>query len=254
MGIRILPIPCLSDNYAYLVAEEGRGEAIVVDASEAAPVLSALERERLRLAGVLSTHHHHDHVGGNEELAARFPGLPIYAHESDRGRVPGQTEAVREGVAFSIAGLSFSPLHVPGHTLGAVAYCVDGAVFTGDTLFLAGCGRLFEGTPEMMHASLTKKLAVLPPETRLYCGHEYTVSNLRFAAHVEPDNAAVAARLEAARAARERGEPTVPGTIADELATNPFLRCGTGAVRARFPGATEVEVFAAVRKAKDGFR
>jgi hydroxyacylglutathione hydrolase len=127
-------------------------------------------------------------------------------------------------------------------------------VFTGDTLFVAGCGRLFEGTPEMMHRSLSGKLARLPLETRVYCGHEYTVANLRFAAHAEPDNRAVSAKLERARAMRERGEPTVPSTIGEELETNPFLRASEPTLAARFPGASEVEVFAAVRKAKDAFR
>jgi len=203
---------------------------------------------------ILNTHHHHDHVGGNEGLLRRFGALPVYAHVSDRGRVPEQTAAVEEGVPFEVAGLSFRPLHVPGHTTGAVAYCVEDAVFTGDTLFVAGCGRLFEGTPAMMHASLGDKLGRLPPGTRVYCGHEYTVSNLRFAVHAEPDNRAAAAKLESAKAARERGEPTVPSTIGEERETNPFLRCDLPSLRERFPGPTAVDTFAAVREAKDTFR
>jgi hydroxyacylglutathione hydrolase len=252
--MRVIPVPCLSDNYAYLVTADGSDEALVIDPSEAEPVIAALEREGLRLVAIVNTHHHHDHVGGNEGLRARFGPLPVYAHASDEGRVPAQTDHVEEGRRLRIAGLDLDPLHVPGHTTGAVAYHVDGGVFTGDTLFVAGCGRLFEGTPEMMHRSLCEKLARLPPETRVYCGHEYTVANLRFAAHAEPDNGAVAAKLERARAARERGEPTVPSTIGEELATNPFLRVAEPALAARFPGANDVEVFAAVRKAKDGFR
>ena len=149
---------------------------------------------------------------------------------------------------------SSRPLHVPGHTTGAVSYCIEDAVFTGDTLFVAGCGRLFEGTPEMMHTSLSGKLARLPEATRVYCGHEYTASNLRFAVHAEPDNEAAHAKLKSALAQREQGEPTVPSTIGSELAVNPFLRCDVPAIRARFPGETPVEVFAAVRRAKDSFR
>ncbi len=253
-GMRVIPVPCLSDNYAYLVAADGSAEAFVIDPSEAEPVIAALEREKLRLVAIVNTHHHHDHVGGNEGLRARFGALPVYAHASDEGRVPAQTDHVEEGRRFEVAGLTLDPLHVPGHTTGAVAYVVEGAVFTGDTLFVAGCGRLFEGTPAMMHRSLSEKLGRLPPATRVYCGHEYTVSNLRFAVHVEPDNRAAADKLAAAQAARGRGEPTVPSTIGEELLTNPFMRCDAPAVAARFPGASVVDVFAAVRSAKDTFR
>ncbi|WP_437936801.1 hydroxyacylglutathione hydrolase [Sorangium sp. So ce341] len=251
--MRILPVPCLSDNYAYLAAADGRREAIVIDPSEADPVVAALERAQLRLVAIINTHHHHDHVGGNEALRQRYGDLPVYAHASDVGRVPAQTERVEEGKPVEVAGLTFRPLHVPGHTMGAVSYCVEDAVFTGDTLFIGGCGRMFEGTPEVMHASLSK-LAALPVHTRVFCGHEYTVNNLRFAETVEPENEAVRRKLAAARAARERGEPTVGSTIAEELATNPFLRCGEASVRARFPGPTLPDVFAAVRRAKDDYR
>jgi hydroxyacylglutathione hydrolase len=251
--MRVLPVPCLSDNYAYLVHADGAKEAFVVDPSEAGPVIEAIEREGLRLVAIVNTHHHPDHVGGNEDLRARYGALPVYAHTTDAGRVPGQTELIEEGRPLRVAGLELRSLHVPGHTTGAVAYVVEDAVFTGDTLFIAGCGRLFEGTPKMMVTSLAK-LAALPPETRVFCGHEYTVSNLRFARTVEPDNEAISRRLEAAQAARGRGEPTVGSTIAEELATNPFLRCAEPAVVARFPGSSLPEVFAAVRSAKDAFR
>ncbi len=252
--MRVLPIPCLSDNYAYLVHAEGSDEAIVIDPSEAEPVIAALEREGKKLVAIVNTHHHWDHVSGNEALRVRYGDLPVYAHASDVGRVPAQSERVEEGKAFRVAGLELRPLHVPGHTLGAVAYCIEDAVFTGDTLFVAGCGRLFEGTPAMMYASLSGKLGRLPPETRVYCGHEYTLANLRFALHAEPDNAAVADKLERAKKARERGEPTVPSTIGEELATNPFLRCDEDSLRAHFPGSSGAEVLAAVRSAKDSFR
>lgn len=263
--MRVLTIPCLTDNYAYLVHKDGQKDAFVIDPSESAPVIAAVDREGLRLIAIVNTHHHWDHVGGNEELRKRYGDLPVYAHVSDVGRVPMQTERVEEGRSLQIAGLELRPLHVPGHTLGAVSYCVEDVVFTGDTLFIAGCGRLFEGTPEGMVASLSK-LAALPPETRVFCGHEYTVSNLRFAQTVEPENEAIARKLEAARAARERGEATVGSSMGDERATNPFLRCAEPAVQARFnfgrgsasavpsPGASLADVFAAVRRAKDTFR
>src|SRR5262245_19095208 len=251
--MRVLSVPCLSDNYAYLVTAGG-ADTVVVDPSEAEPVIAALAREGLRLVAILNTHHHWDHVGGNEGLLERFGKMPVFAHESDQGRVPAQTELVAEGKRVDVAGLSFEPLHVPGHTTGAVSYFGHGAVFTGDTLFVAGCGRLFEGTPSMMFTSLCEKLAKLPPETRVYCGHEYTAGNLRFALHVEPENAAAKEKLARVLAMRERGEPTVPSTMGDELATNPFLRVGEASVRERFPGETGADVLGAVRKAKDGFR
>ena len=252
--MRVFTVPCLSDNDAYLVTADGSADAFVVDPSEAAPVIAAVEQHGLRLVAIVNTHHHHDHVGGNEELRARYGALPVFAHASDQGRVPAQTDRVEEGAPFRVAGLELRALHVPGHTLGAVAYVVEDAVFTGDTLFVAGCGRLFEGTPLQMYESLSGKLARLPAATRVYCGHEYTVSNLRFAVHAEPDNRAAKARLDAAKATRDRGEPTVPSTMGEELATNPFLRCAEPALAARFPGATPADVLGAVRKAKDGFR
>ncbi len=254
--MRVVPVACLSDNYAYLVSEEGRREAVVVDPSEAPPVLAALAREGLDLVAILNTHHHWDHVGANEALRDRFGGLSIYGHASDlgQGRIPAQTVGVEEGKPFEVAGMTFRVLHVPGHTLDAVAYVVKDAVFTGDTLFVAGCGRLFEGTPAMMYASLCEKLGHLPGETRIFCGHEYTVNNLRFAAFVEPDNEDVKRALAAAQDTRTRGEPTVPSTMAEELRTNPFLRVDEPSVRARYAGTNGAEVLGRVRAAKDSFR
>jgi hydroxyacylglutathione hydrolase len=252
--MRVVTVPCLSDNYAYLLIADGSSRAVVVDPSEAAPVIAAIEREQLELVAILNTHHHWDHVGGNVELRKRYGQLPVYAHASDRGRVPEQTDAVEEGVPFSVAGLDFTALHVPGHTLGAVSYVTEGAVFTGDTLFVAGCGRLFEGTAEQMYVSLVEKLGKLPAETRVYCGHEYTVANLRFAAFAEPDNDAARAKLEQARSTRARNEPTVPSTIGDELAVNPFMRSNQPSLQRRFAGNSPAEVLGAVRKAKDTFK
>jgi hydroxyacylglutathione hydrolase len=263
----VTPVPCLRDNYAYLVRADGSDTALVVDPSEAEPVLRALEEQGLTLGGILNTHHHADHVGGNEELARRAGAgrsggaktpIPIFGHASDRGRIPGQTELVEHGQEIEVAGLRARILHIPGHTRGAVAYVFDGAVFTGDTLFAAGCGRLFEGTPADMYESLNVKLAALPDDTRVYCGHEYTANNLRFAATVEPGNEAVRVKATRVAAQRERGEPTVPSTIGEERLTNPFMRCGAPdilrSVSPSLAGDTSpVAVLAAVRAAKDKF-
>jgi len=252
----ITPIACLEDNYAYLL-DDGSGELAIVDVSEVGPVREALARKKGKLSAVFSTHHHHDHVGGNQEIASEHPGLRVFGYESDRGRIPAQTEFLKDGQTFTWGKSEVRALHIPGHTTGAVAYVLGGAVFTGDTLFLAGCGRLFEGTPAMMHHSLNDVLVPLGPSVRVFCGHVYTVSNLQFAASVEPDNLEVKQRLEKSRSARSRGEPTVGSLLAEELTTNPFLRCKNAAIRATMKlgdAASDVEVFAALRKAKDTFR
>jgi hydroxyacylglutathione hydrolase len=257
--VQVTIIPCLSDNYAYLLTAEGSRDAVVVDPSEAAPVQKELDRQGLRLVGILCTHHHADHVGGNSELVARYPGIPVYGYQSDRGRIPEQTVFLKHEEKLSIAGLDFQALHIPGHTLGAVAYVGHGAAFTGDTLFAAGCGRLFEGTPAMMYESLNVKLAKLSDETRVYCGHEYTASNLKFAAHVEPGNEAVKAKAARVAQLRAAGQPTVPSTIADERATNPFMRCDSPEIIASVQGRLDADrspqaVLGAVRAEKDAFR
>jgi len=225
--MRIEIVPYLKDNYGYLVVCDKTNACAIVDAGEAAPILAAVAKSGLSPSVIWSTHHHPDHTGANEEVAEALKIKEIVAHTSDRGRVPGQTRELRDGEEFSFGSLAIRALHVPGHTMGAVAYFVsdgvDRAVFTGDTLFVAGCGRLFEGTPDDMFTSM-RELAELPGDTRVYCGHEYTEANLRFAANVEPDNAAVSAAIALAKTKRAGGAPTVPSTIADELATNPFMR------------------------------
>jgi hydroxyacylglutathione hydrolase len=250
----------LTDNYAYLVICEKTGEAAVVDASESEPVLLAAKKEGVKLVSIWSTHHHLDHVGGNAAVVGAGGIRQVAAHQSDRGRVPEQTRFVETGDVVEVGSLRARVTHIPGHTLGAVAYYVeDGqerAVFTGDTLFLAGCGRLFEGTPAQMHASLSA-LAALPPDTQIFCGHEYTAANLRFAAHVEPSNEAIAQASVAVAAQREAGRPSVPGTIERERATNSFLRPQSPEIRRTLgiaADADDVTAFAAIRKAKDGYR
>jgi hydroxyacylglutathione hydrolase len=256
--MRVVPVACLNDNYAYLVIASG-GDAAVVDASEAQPVRDAVKREGVRLVSIWTTHHHHDHVGGNEELARELP-LEVAGHVSDRGRIPAQTKDVDTGDTVRVGEIEARCIHIPGHTLGAVAYFVDApgarVVFTGDTLFCAGCGRLFEGTPAQMHSSLAK-LARQPGDTRVMCGHEYTESNLRFAAHVEPGNVDVVRARERAAALRSRGEPAIGTTLDDERRCNPFLRADSPAIRASLgvpKGADDVTAFAAIRTAKDTFR
>jgi len=251
-SLTIHHVPCLRDNYAYLVSSDDE-QAIVIDPSEAEPVRTKLDELGWKLVAILNTHHHWDHVGGNEALLAAQPELAVIAHQSDRERVHGMTRGVSHDECFEVAGISVRAIHVPGHTLGAVTFVMDGAAFTGDTLFIGGCGRLFEGTPAMMHTSLSEKLGALPSDTRIYCGHEYTESNLRFAQTVEPDNHRIREKLAWATERSARGEPTVPSTIADELATNPFMRCSEASVKSRYPGATSAEVLGAVRAAKDRF-
>lgn len=250
-------VPCLSDNYAYLI-EAGEGRAVVVDPSEAKPVREALAAKHLTLAGILATHHHLDHVGGVVELAEGR--LPVVAGEIDAKKIDGVTKTVKHGEHFELAGLSIRALHVPAHTAGAIAFLVEGtpsAIFTGDTLFVAGCGRLFEGTAADMQRSLSQVLAPVDGDTRVYCGHEYTQANLRFAKTVEPENHAIDRAIERAKRLRDAGEPTVPSTMTDERATNPFLRSHEPAVRA-FVGldaeAPLDQVLGKVRGAKDVFR
>lgn len=264
--MRVEPVACLTDNYAYLVFDERPvaqgGGVLLVDASEPAPVLAAIERTKLPLLAILSTHHHGDHVGGNEDVVARHPKAQVLGHRSDQGRIPAMNRAVDDGERFEIGALKITAHHVPGHTLGAVTYVIsDGAdvpwAFTGDTLFLAGCGRLFEGTAAQMHRSLNEILGALDPATKIGCGHEYTASNLRFARHVEPDNVDVAARVREVEGLRAAGRPTVPGTIGAELRTNPFMRVNAPAVRAHVGlAATDdpIEVLSRLRKEKDGFK
>jgi len=255
--MRVIPIPCFTDNYAYLIVDEPTGDAAVVDASEADPVREAVTRAKARVTAILSTHHHFDHVGGNEELSAAWD-VPVFGGAKDAGRLPGLTKPLSHGDEVSVGAARARVIHIPGHTLGHIAYAFPGHVFTGDTLFFAGCGRLFEGTPEMMVESLSRKLGALPDDTRVYCGHEYTEKNLEFALSIEPGNARTRQTLEAVREKRAAGKPSIPSTIGLEKEINPFLRASSSeiqaAVRGRYPEASgEVAVFARVREMKDNF-
>lgn len=255
--IRIDYVEACIQNYIWLLHTPA-GDVVAVDPGDAGPVEDYLAREGLKLAAILNTHRHWDHVDGIAPLKARW-GCPVWGPA--REPAPDQDHGLYEGVDIVVEGLRFRVLDIPGHTRGHIAFhsVPSGIALVGDTLFAGGCGRLFEGTPEEMTASLAK-LAALPPATRVYCAHEYTVANLEFAHRIEPENAAIVARLDDARARRARGEPTVPSTIADELATNPFLRCREPAIQVAaerhvgHPLKSVVEVFATVRHMKDTAR
>jgi hydroxyacylglutathione hydrolase len=255
--MKVVAVPQLTDNYAYLVIDETTRQAGIVDCAEAEPVLQAVAREQVTLTAILPTHHHYDHVGGNEDLLRAHPGLTVYGVDE---RIPGLTQRVRDGDRVQLGALTARVIFIPAHTTGHIAYYFPDAqaVFTGDTLFAGGCGRLFEGDAAMMIASLSK-LVVLPDDTRVYFGHEYTEKNLRFARTLEPENAALREKHAWSEAQMRRGGTTTPTTIGSEKATNPFLRWASPELRAtlaaRFPDLpmTDVDVFARTRALKDNF-
>ena len=216
-------------------------------------MIAALERRGWRLTHILCTHHHADHTDGNAALVARY-GAELIGPAAEASRIAGLDRTVADGDVLSVCGTHVEAIAVPGHTSGQLAYHLprERIVFTADCLFSVGCGRVFEGTMEQMHASL-QRLAALPPETMIHCGHEYTASNARFALGVDPDNAALRARAEEVERLRAAGEPTLPVRLSDELAANPFLRPHDPGIRARLdmPDATDVEVFAELRRRKD---
>lgn len=249
--LQIEPIACLKDNYAYLVS--GDGLCAVVDPSEPEPVEAALEARGLKLTHILNTHHHWDHTGGNAALK-KATGAVVVGPAKDRERIPGIDIGVEEGQDWRFGSHQVRILEVPAHTSGAIAFVFANAVFTGDTLFAMGCGRLFEGTPAMMYASLAK-LAALSDDTLVYCGHEYTLNNGRFALTLEPGNQDLQARMKTVEALRAKGEPTVPSSIGLEKRTNPFLRTASAEIRAtlKMAKADDVAVFAEIRRRKDAF-
>jgi len=255
----IIPIRAFRDNYIWAV--RSGAYAAVVDPGDAAPVFAWLDDNDVQLSAILATHHHADHVGGVEALCARHD-VPVFgpAHEA----IPRRTHGLSEGDRIDVpgVGLACSVLDIPGHTAGHIAYYTTGddpLLFCGDTLFAAGCGRIFEGTPDQMWTSLGK-LAALPPATRVYCGHEYTLANLAFAQAVLPGNDDVRARTARERAKRDQDTPTLPSTIGDELATNPFLLAGRAdamaraAAHAKRPMKSVVDSFATLRQWKNDFR
>jgi hydroxyacylglutathione hydrolase len=263
-ALNIVPIPAFADNYIWAMVAGHR--CVVVDPGDAAPVLKFLADRKLTLKAILVTHHHADHIGGVGELTARWP-VPVYGPAAEN--IACVTHALREGDLVELPEFvdeSFRVIEVPGHTRGHIAYVSGDILFCGDTLFAAGCGRLFEGTASQLHDSLTR-LAALPDATRVYCTHEYTLSNLRFALTVDADNSELTERIFVEQDRRARNEPTLPSSIALERATNPFLRCTTAGIIRSAQGyartqvnfndaslSTEVGVFAALRQWKNEFR
>jgi hydroxyacylglutathione hydrolase len=256
--LTLLPIKAFSDNYIWLLYDASTRQAFVVDPGDAQPVIDTLTKLSLNLVGILVTHHHFDHVGGLEVLIEQYSPHIYGPHNPS---ISGISERLGEGDIAAVLGHEFRVMEVPGHTMDHIAYFYAGEqplLFCGDTLFAGGCGRLFEGTPAMMHGSLNS-LAALPANTLVYCAHEYTLANLAFALAVEPDNEALQQRVSAAQKTRHRGEPTIPSPMSLELATNPFLRCCEDVLQQSLSrqgkeSSTDSErVFTVVRAWKDEF-
>jgi hydroxyacylglutathione hydrolase len=247
--LSVIPLPALADNYMYLLRDARKGTCAIVDPSQAAPLVQELQARPALLTAILLTHHHRDHVGGLEEVLARMGPVPVYGALQDRDRIPGINRALCDGDELELAGERVQALLVPGHTRGHLAYHLPGSghLFCGDVLFGSGCGRLFEGTPAQMYRSL-QRLAALPASTRIWCGHEYTRDNLRFALSLEPRNPNLSDRL------RRASPPTIPLDLSLEKRTNPFLRCHDPALQEATGLSDPLEVFAALRRLKDQFR
>lgn len=255
MPLELVTIPALSDNYAYLLHDGESGATACIDVPEAPPIAEELDRRGWRLSEIWLTHHHWDHVDGLADLLAAHPAR-VTGARADAGRLPSLDREVAEGDRFDFGTATVEVIEVPGHTLGHIAYHVPEAkaVFTADSLMALGCGRLFEGTPEQMWASL-EKLSALPPDTAVCSGHEYTASNAKFALTIEPGNEALISRARQVEADRAQGKATVPSLLSEELATNPFLRTRQAAVQSALgmDGDDPIRVFAEIRARKDRF-
>ncbi len=251
--LTVKSIPAFKDNYIWLI-QNSDNHCVVVDPGDATPVLALIEKDNLILDAILITHHHHDHVGGISELKRRFPATNVVGPNDEP--IPGITRSVEDGDQVDIFGERFMVLKVPGHTLGHIAYVGDEKLFCGDTLFSAGCGRIFEGTPAQMFHSL-QKIASLPDETKIYCAHEYTAGNLAFALVAEQDNAHLQHYRDQVNRLRANGQSTLPTTLSNEKLINPFLRCDQPSIKRSVADkaydSSDIETFAALRRWKDDF-
>ena len=256
--MEIIQIPVLSDNYIFLLVDGDRQIAAVVDPAEAAPVLAQLAQLQIELVAIFNTHHHGDHVGGNRQLMAAFPAARVYGGVEDRGRIPGQQVFLEDGDRVQFGDRDAEVFYIPGHTRAHIAYYFPpagdeaGELFCGDTIFAGGCGRLFEGTPAQMVSSMTK-LRQLPDHTRIWCAHEYTLGNLKFAVTIDPQNQELQQRLVDVTVARENLIPTVPTNLGVEKRTNPFLRWDVAALHKSVESIDSIETFARIRSLKDQF-
>ncbi|KAE8663076.1 Hydroxyacylglutathione hydrolase 1 [Hibiscus syriacus] len=255
-SLQIELVPCLGDNYAYLLHDVDTGTVGVVDPSEAVPIIDALSRKNWNLTYILNTHHHHDHTGGNTELKARY-GAKVIGSGIDKDRIPGIDIVLNDGETWMFAGHEVQIMETPGHTRGHISFYFPGsrAIFTGDTLFSLSCGKLFEGTPEQMLSSL-QRIMSLPDETNIYCGHEYTLSNSKFASSIEPKNNALQAYATHVAHLRNKGLPTIPSTLKMEKACNPFLRTSSAEIRKALEiplVADDAEALGVICRAMDNF-
>ncbi|MEH2057253.1 MAG: hydroxyacylglutathione hydrolase [Nostoc sp.] len=257
--MQVIRLEALSDNYIFLLHDYKQNIAAVVDPAEAQPVLEKLAELKAELVAIFNTHHHNDHVGGNQQLIEEFPKLIVYGGAEDRGRIPGQQVFLQQGDRVQFANRIAEVIFVPGHTRAHIAYYFPpeqpgetGDLFCGDTLFSGGCGRLFEGTPTQMVDSLTK-LRSLPDNTRIWCAHEYTLNNLRFALTVDGDNADLQRRFNEVKAYRSRGEATIPSLLGVEKLTNPFLRWDQPSLQSNVKSSDGVQTFARIREMKNNF-
>ncbi len=259
LPMHIVPIPCLFDNYSYLVYSDLSSDALVIDPGEVHPVFLEVEKRGLNLVAVLCTHHHKDHIGGVEELLEQLPNLEVFAYYTEEKRIPCVTGLVADLDNITVAGFSIEILYTPGHTRGSICYRIDDNLFTGDTVFGGGVGRVFEGTPEELYESIYRKIRPLPDKTRIYHGHQYTLQNLSFAQMVEPDNDAIHHRIERIKA--DLYDQNVPSTIGVEKLTNPFFRCHKSSVSRYIRQVvdnnqtlTPEKVFTVLRTLRNSFR
>lgn len=246
--MRVYALPIFEDNYAFLIVDQAQGVCAAVDPADPTPVLELIHAKGLTLTRLLITHHHHDHAGGINAFLLHHPTLEVL---SGADPIPGVTRRLSHGEAFTIGALEGEALSTPCHTRGHVAFHVEGALFCGDTLFVGGCGRFFEGTAAQMDAALNQTFAALPDETLVYCAHEYTCSNLRFARRVDPENPALRAKLAWAEARRAQGLPTIPSTLGEERAYNPFMRVREAALQRATGEAEPLAVMAKLRALKN---